>query len=336
MQEQPAIKAEAPVSSPEKKKNNLRVFVIGLLGAIVVIGGGVIGGSAYAAKNVSTHPFVMSMADTFHFAAVKVNDREVPYTAYIRDLTALKSFYKKVSEQPVPITDEQISDQVLVRLTANTILAELAQKFDVKVSDEDLAPEREKVLSEFPSEEEAQTQIMDLYGWTFDEFVDNVVRPLALEDKLQQVFLDPNFAVDDTYMVEEVHARHILFQPEADESDDSVKARAQVVLDRIKAGEDFATLALEFGTDGTKDVGGDLGFFARGLMVPEFEAAAFVLEPGQLSDELVQTQFGYHIVQVDEKRMNKDFTTFVNTQLEQADIELKLNVHDPFADITKQ
>jgi peptidyl-prolyl cis-trans isomerase C len=90
---------------------------------------------------------------------------------------------------------------------------------------------------------------------------------------------------------EEIHARHILVATEAE---------AKEVKERLMKGEDFATVAQEKSKDPSAE-GGDLGFFGRGQMLKPFEDAAFALKVGEISDP-VQTQFGWHIIKVEEKR----------------------------------
>ncbi|MBX9932010.1 MAG: peptidylprolyl isomerase [Methylobacterium sp.] len=122
---------------------------------------------------------------------------------------------------------------------------------------------------------------------------------------------------------EEVHARHILVEDEA---------TAKAVAARIKGGEDFAKVAAEVSKDpGSKTEGGDLGWFTKERMVARFAEAAFKMNGGQISDP-VKTQFGWHVIKVEEKRV-KPVPTFVEmkdqvdqyiTRKAQQDVILKL------------
>ena len=94
---------------------------------------------------------------------------------------------------------------------------------------------------------------------------------------------------------QEVHARHILVETED---------QAKKIADDLKKGADFAELAKKESKDPGASDGGDLGFFTKDQMVPEFSTAAFALEPGKISDP-VKTQFGWHIIKVEEKRTRK-------------------------------
>jgi peptidyl-prolyl cis-trans isomerase C len=92
---------------------------------------------------------------------------------------------------------------------------------------------------------------------------------------------------------EEVHARHILVASE----DEAKKLIAQ-----LKSGADFAQLAKEHSTDPGAAQGGDLGWFKKSDMLPEFAAAAFALQPGQITDTPVHTQYGWHVIKVEGRR----------------------------------
>jgi len=87
-------------------------------------------------------------------------------------------------------------------------------------------------------------------------------------------------------MSNKIHCAHILIEK---------LSVAQELRAKIAKGESFANLAKEYSIDGSKKRGGDLGFFGRGMMVSEFEKAAFALQKGQVSD-VIKTQFGYHII----------------------------------------
>ena len=104
---------------------------------------------------------------------------------------------------------------------------------------------------------------------------------------------------------ERIRARHLLLRVAPDASEEQVaeiRGRAEAALARIRGGEDFAAVAGEVSEDpGSKAQGGDLGFFSRGQMVPGFEAAAFALEPGQVS-EIVKTDFGFHVIRLEERK----------------------------------
>ncbi len=88
------------------------------------------------------------------------------------------------------------------------------------------------------------------------------------------------------FMADKIRCAHILVAKES---------TAKEVLDKLSKGEGFGRLAEQYSTDGTRKHGGDLGFFGHGMMVREFEKAAFELQKGQTSG-IVKTQFGYHII----------------------------------------
>jgi peptidyl-prolyl cis-trans isomerase D len=112
---------------------------------------------------------------------------------------------------------------------------------------------------------------------------------------------------DEYVLPERVKAQHILFrtQGKTPEEIEKIREKARGVLDRAKKGEDFAALAKQNSEDSTASAGGDLGDFGRGQMVPEFENSAFSLGAGAISD-LVQTQFGIHIIKVNEKQERRE------------------------------
>src|SRR5216683_194086 len=105
----------------------------------------------------------------------------------------------------------------------------------------------------------------------------------------------------------EVHARHILFRTPAGDEKASKEAedKLKAVIVRLKKGEDFAKVAAEVTEDPSgKANGGDLGYFSKDQMVPEFSEVAFKLDKGQIS-EPVKTQFGWHVIKIEDKRVKE-------------------------------
>jgi len=114
----------------------------------------------------------------------------------------------------------------------------------------------------------------------------------------------------DLYRVEDrVHVAHILFKTvgKTDAEVEEIRKKAEDVLQKVKHGGDFAALAKQYSDDTSKDSGGDIGWIARGQTVPEFEQAAFTLQPGTTSD-LVKTQYGFHIIHVLERQVARTKT----------------------------
>ncbi len=130
----------------------------------------------------------------------------------------------------------------------------------------------------------------------------DIVAKINISDADAKKFYDENsekFKQDES-----VKASHILIGVDAAASaEDKKKAKekADGILKKIKAGDDFAALAKSDSTCPSSKQGGDLGLFSKGQMVAPFEKAAFALKPGEVSD-VVETQFGYHIIKLTEKK----------------------------------
>jgi peptidyl-prolyl cis-trans isomerase C len=124
-------------------------------------------------------------------------------------------------------------------------------------------------------------------------YVDKVIVSAITDAEMQEAY--KTLVLDKHEAQEEAHARHILV--------DTKEAAEKVIAD-LQAGGSFEELAKQ-SKDPSGQNGGDLGFFAKGQMVPEFETAAFALEPGKYTETPVQSQFGWHVIRLEEKRMSE-------------------------------
>lgn len=126
------------------------------------------------------------------------------------------------------------------------------------------------------------------------QVVDREVAKAITDDQVRARY-DKEIA--DAPPVNEVHARHILVK---------TKEEAEAIIKQLDAGAKFEDIAKEKSADaGSGANGGDLGYFGPGQMVPEFEKAAFALEPGTYTKEPVQSQFGWHVIKVEDKRVQQ-------------------------------
>ncbi len=124
-----------------------------------------------------------------------------------------------------------------------------------------------------------------------EAWINSELRKSITDEAVQQAY---DIFVADEQSRHEVRARHILVKD---------KAEAEAVISELQGGADFAELAKKRSTGPSGPNGGDLGYFPRGAMVPAFESAAFALEAGSFTQTPVQTQFGWHIILVEEKRI---------------------------------
>ena len=162
---------EEVVATPEKvsvfkKMSNLQLFGLGIAGILVLVMLGVVVWAVSATKKVSENKFVLTVAKVLSLPAAKVNGTKVLYSDYIEDLQTLNKFYKATPEVPTP-SAEQISDQVLSRLIANTLIGKLAKQYSVVVEQKDLDDFKANILTQFGGDEaKAREELQTNNFWT--------------------------------------------------------------------------------------------------------------------------------------------------------------------------
>ena len=186
---------------------------------------------------------------------------------------------------------------------------------DIEVSSGEIDAALAEVSEPFKTPEEF-TRRIESEGFTPDSYREHVARMIAAAKYLDGVRAGVATVSDEeleTYyraneirltLPEQVRVRHILltWKPMGT-TDDRAAIRKQMapILEQARSGEDFAELARKHSDDSTAGQGGDTGFFHRGQMVPAFEAVAFALQPGEVSDP-VETPFGVHILRLEERQ----------------------------------
>jgi peptidyl-prolyl cis-trans isomerase C len=261
---------------------------------------------------VQSQPAGGSAADV----AAKVNGVPITTLELNRSFQAhVQVPYSTVQEDP---RAKEVLRQILDNLIDRELLLQRAKSLKMAVPAQQVDTQMQQLLQRFPSKE-AFDQALTAQNLTLDSVKKDVESQLLRQQLVKKEILDKvNVSAGDVqtfydknkgkYVEEEqVRARHILIKvpPEVSPTDEAkLKGKADDALKRVKQGEDFAGLATELSDDGSKENGGDLGFFPRGRMVPAFEEVAFTLQPGQTSD-VVRSQFGYHIIKVEDRKTGR-------------------------------
>ncbi|SDJ43049.1 peptidylprolyl isomerase [Salimicrobium halophilum] len=192
-------------------------------------------------------------------------------------------------------------EQVLQQLVTNKVLSE---KYEV--SDEAVQSELDSLKEQYGDQFE---MVLQQSGFENEDAFKETIRMSLLQEQAAAETVDiSEEEMKDYYerMKTEVQASHILVEDEE---------TANKVLEELNNGAEFGNLASEYSTDGSAQQGGKLGYFGPGEMAQAFEAAAYDLEAGEVS-EPVQTQFGYHIIKVTDKREAEDVKPYEEAKAE--------------------
>ncbi|HEX9916482.1 MAG TPA: peptidylprolyl isomerase [candidate division Zixibacteria bacterium] len=222
------------------------------------------------------------------------------------------------------ISQDELESTILGQMIKDKLILIQAEKdTSIKITSEQveeaLNEQMKRLKERFASEEEFQAQLHK-EGLTEKELRkrykkainDQLLRDKLLSSKVSKISVS-NKEVRDFYynyqdsipeQPEGVRLGHILIPIKTGpEIIDQLKKKAQSILEMAKKGEDFSELAKKYSDDPSSAQGGELGYFKRGDMVPSFERAAFALKPGEMSD-VVETQFGFHIIKLEDKKDN--------------------------------
>jgi len=277
---------ESPVTNtPEKRKNlatKIITYAVAFIAiAIITVGVGIFrfgwtGTVVNAFQSVVPYPVAV-----VEWRLVSKSEFEDRFRAFKQSVEQNQEF--DFSDPANAELVEQQKHELLDRMIELRLEDVLASRMGITVSDEEISGELAQLQQQTGlGEEELETLVSNMYGWTVPRFVEVVLVPQLREQKLQSEI------VKNTEINKEAF--------------DSIKSVEQ----RLNDGEDFGQLAEELSQDTqSAPLGGDLGWAPRGLYVPEFETAAFALEPGQRT-EIITTPFGYHIAEMIEKGTDED------------------------------
>jgi parvulin-like peptidyl-prolyl isomerase len=274
-------------------------------------------------KSAPEYTFFKSLSDSI---PVLKPDEKVTLIALdcgnITNYDVMPELYRAVNGQ-LDITEvpsEHIVNyinQVAISLADKNMLMADAADQGIEVSEEDIQAEMEQIWSNprFGGSEEAFKDYIESQGFTMDMVRQDIRDGLIFQAYLEQV-IDPEIDVPEEVLREaykepvSASVRHILLSTQGQNPEEKAETRKKMegILKRARSGEDFSELAKEYSEDpGSKEQGGLYENFSRGQMVPAFDEAAFSEPVGSITD-IVETQFGYHIIKIlDRKSETRPF-----------------------------
>jgi foldase protein PrsA len=255
--------------------------VVALLAIVIVVFGVLV----YVYKSDS--PVVKTMAKIVPYPVERVNGHFVSYSDYLFEVDANKRAYQnnaKLNNQPAVNFNSadgkklvtQIKQHSLQKLEGDAVVAQLAGQKKVKVTDKEVNDLINQLYTRYGGRDTLLKTLKDIYGWDLNDLKKVVRKQLLAKNLEDKVTSDPAM-------------------------DAAAKAKAQDVLKQVKAGGDFTELAKKNSQASDAASGGDLGFFTKGQLPDNLQAAAEALQPGQVSD-VMKTQYGYEILKVIEKK----------------------------------
>lgn len=245
----------------------------------------------------------------------KVNGKPITGEQYQRLLKQMEATKSQENSGQIPSDPKVLKDRVLERLITVEVLAQKADQLKIQVPNEEFE-EKMREIQESLGGEESMKEALEVHGISMEELRADVKRSLNIQRLLEkEVFEKVTVSQEEVKQFyesnpqvfkvpEQIRARHIIVRVK-EGATDSEKRQAREAIEkaekRIKKGEPFEEVAKEVSQDATAQRGGDLGYFGRGQMVPEFENVAFSLEKGKVSP-IVETKFGYHLIKIEDKR----------------------------------
>ena len=247
----------------------------------------------------------------------KVNGTEITGKELDRAyLVSWRQFIRSGVALPADM-QKQVMTELLQAMIGAELIRQQAVKDGLKAEPTAVEERYRKIASGAPSEEQFKAALQkegltpdslrnEIAGQVLgDQYVDRLLAKKASQVNVSEAeakqFYDKNPQMFERQ--ETVRARHILRKFPVNATEQQKKAERQKIeeaLAKVKAGEDFGKVASTYSSDVTAPKGGDLGFFPRGKMVPQFEDVAFSQKPGEVSG-VVETRYGFHIIKTEEK-----------------------------------